>query len=69
VVVKAFDITAGAYTEVTATVLNGAAAISGDVITLPRLSALETGKVYRVEVQFNAGGNTFECFFEVEGQR
>jgi hypothetical protein len=62
--VKAYDITAGARTDVSTTVLTGAGSILANVITLPRLSALTVGKLYRVEVDFTIGGNALGCFFE-----
>ena len=67
--IKAYEVTGGAYVEVTSTVLSGTASVTDDVITLPRLQNLEMGKLYRVEVKFTCNLNTFECFFEVEGQR
>ena len=50
VTVKAYDITDGAYADVTSTVLSGEASVSGDVITLPSLESLTAGKRYRVEI-------------------
>ena len=60
---KVYDITDGAYTDVTSTVMptNSPAAV-GDVITLSPLKSLTAGKVYRVEVKFTAGGNVYECY-------
>lgn len=68
VAVKAFDVTDGAKTDVTATVLSGAASVSGDVITLPRLVDLTARHVYRLEVQFTSGGNVFEAYAVVEAE-
>lgn len=66
--VIAKDMTAGG-TDVSATVLSGASSISGDIITLPRLTALTKNKLYRVEVQFTtADGNIWEAFFNVTAQ-
>ena len=69
ITIKAYEVTGGAYTEVTSTVLSGSATVAEDTITLPRLQNLEMGKLYRVEVKFTCNANVFECFFEVEGQR
>jgi hypothetical protein len=65
-IVKAYDISDGGYTDVSSTVLSGSASIEGDIITLPVLSGLTAGKTYRIEIKFTAGGNTFEPFLIVE---
>lgn len=58
------------YTDVTTAVMpSGSPSIVGDVITLPILQALTAGKVYRVEVKFTSGGNTFEAYFNVLAER
>lgn len=58
------------YADVTSTVMpSGSPAVAGDVITLPLLQLLTAGRVYRVEVKFTSGGNTFEPYFEVLAQR
>lgn len=71
VTVDVFDITEGAYTEVSSDVLTTeAASVSGDVITLPALSGLTAGNRYRVEVQFDtADGHTLEAYLVVEAER
>jgi len=68
---KAFDITSGRqYDDVTAIVFpSGTTSVSGDVITLPLLQLLTLDHVYRVEVKWTFGGNTFECFLEVLAER
>lgn len=56
-------------TVVTATVMpTGSVSVVGDVITLPLLQALTRGHVYRVEVIFTAGGNTFEPYFIIQAE-
>ena len=67
--VKAYDVTEGAYSDVSASVLSGSAAVSGDVITLPRLSGLAPGSTYKVEVLFACGVNVFECWLTVLATR
>lgn len=58
------------YTGVTSTVMpTNSPTASGSVITLSPLTSLTAGKLYRVEVQYSASGNTLEDYFEVEGQR
>ena len=67
--VKAYDVSVdGVRTDVTATVLSGVSSVTGDVITLPLLSVLTNGHIYRVEVKFTSGGNTFEPYFMVEAE-
>lgn len=68
VTVVAKDITQ-AYLDVSATVLSGAAAVLNDVITLPVLSALTVDHQYRIEVKFNAGGQTWEAYCIVVATR
>ena len=70
VAVTAFARSASAtWTTVTSTVLSGAASVEGDVITLPKLSALTEGTFYRIEVKFTAGGNIFEAIIPVQAER
>ncbi len=54
--------------DVTSTVMPGTPSAVGDVITLPQLKSLTAGHLYRVEVKFDANGNTLECFFEVQAE-
>lgn len=64
--VSAFDTTGGAYTDVTATILNGACSFSGDIITLPRVQSLVKGHSYKLEIIFiTSSNNQFECYLEV----
>jgi len=63
--VTAWDVSAGAYTDVTATVIPGSASAVGDVITLPNLLSLTQGHKYRIEVKFTCSGKIFECYFYV----
>jgi len=60
---------AAAWTDVTSTVLSGTASATGDVITLPKLSGLTEGTLYRVEVKFTVSGNIFEAFAYVQAER
>jgi len=52
VTVKAYDITAGKNDDVTSSVLDGTATVSGSVITLPKLKSLTAGKEYKVVTTF-----------------
>jgi hypothetical protein len=65
VAVKAYDVTGGTREDVTDTVLSGSSSVDGDVITLPAVGGLTPGKMYRIEVQFTSGGNTFEPYIEI----
>jgi hypothetical protein len=67
--VKIYDITAGAYTDMSATMLSGAASVSGDDITLPELSGVVANHNYRLEVKFTIGDNTFEAWCRIKGER
>jgi hypothetical protein len=66
VAVKGYDITGGAYTDVTSTIISGSASVVGDVITLPVVKAMTAGKVYKIEVYFVSGTQKFECYFLIE---
>lgn len=68
--VKVFSIsTSGVRTDVTSTVMpTGSASAVGDVISLPALTALTAGTLYRVEVKFTCSGNIFEPFGYVKGE-
>ena len=68
VAVVAYDVTGDARTNVSTTVLTGAATVLGDVITLPALASLTVDHEYRVEVKFTAGGNTWEPYLIVIGE-
>jgi len=68
VVVQVFDVTAGAYTDVSETVLSGDPSVSGDEISLPVLGSLTVGHVYRLEVRFTCGSNVFEAWMRVEAE-
>jgi hypothetical protein len=70
VAVKAYKMTSpDVYTDVTSTVLSGTATVSGDIITLPALTALTLDNPYRVETKFTCSGNVFECYFVVTAER
>lgn len=56
-----------AGTDVKSTVMpSGSASVNGNVITLPELTALTAGTLYRIEVQYTIGGNVLETWFEVQ---
>ena len=68
IVVKAYDITDGGRTDVTGTVLSGTASVTGDVITCPVLQLLTAGNWYRLEIQFVAGGDTWEAYAIIQAE-
>ena len=69
VVVTAYDVTWGEYVDVSDKVLNGMPAAAGDVVTLPSVENLTAGHNYRIEILWLSGGNTFECFVDIKGER
>jgi hypothetical protein len=67
--VTVYDITGGAYADVSEDVLTGEASVTGNEITLPALSGLEANHRYRLEVKFTIGANTFEAWCMIKGER
>ena len=68
--VKAYARTGVAvWSDVTSTVLAGTATVSGDIITLPALSALTEGVEYRIEVKFTSASTIFEAGVPVQATR
>lgn len=57
------------YTDVTSTNMTGSTSVTGDVITLPAISGLTDGVMYRVEVKFTSSGNIFEAYAYIKGER
>lgn len=49
-------------TDVSLTNLTGAAAVVGDVITLPVITGLTPEKTYRMEIKFTVSGNVMETY-------
>lgn len=68
VAVHTVDVTAN-HADVSQEVQTGDPTIEGDTITLPEISNLKAGHVYRVAVQFSTGGNVFEPYFVVYATR
>lgn len=67
---SAYTVSGSTYTDVSTTVLTGSTSVSGDVITLPKLSSLTEGTAYRIEVGFTeSNGNVYECYFHVQCER
>lgn len=65
VTVKAYN---EAGTDVSATILSGAANVIGNVITLPICKSTVSGHVYTIKVRWTNSGNTLEAFFDVIGE-
>ena len=70
--VVVFDVTGAEdstdWTNVTSTVMpvNSPSAV-GDVITLSPLKLLTDGHIYRIEINFKCGANTFETYGLIVG--
>jgi len=69
--VKVYEVTRpGSLLDVTATVTTGTHSVAGDIITLPKIRALQDGKVYRVDLRFTTSSNNlFEPYFILRGER
>ena len=67
VAVKAYSLPD--LTDVTETVLSGAASVTGDVITLPVCKSLTAGTTYRIEVKFTCSSNVFEAYALILAER
>lgn len=67
--VKVYDVR-DSFSDVTSTVMpSGSASVNGDVITLPELTALTEGRLYRVEVACTIAGADVEIYFLVRAER
>lgn len=51
--------------DVSSTKLSGAASVSGDVITLPKVTSLTAGSNYRLEVKFTVSQNVCEAWADI----
>jgi len=68
-VIKVYDVTTGARTDVTTTVMPvNSPTVDGQVITLSPLKLLTAGSVYWIGIKFTAGGNIFRphCIIKAE---
>lgn len=68
ITVKLYDVTTGAKTDVSSTMLAGTASATGDVISTPLVTGLTAGSLYRMEIKFVSVGNTFEAYAEIQGE-
>lgn len=63
---KIYSISGETKTDVTATCMPaGATSVNGNVITLPAVTALTPGTIYRVEVKFTANSRTCLAHFYI----
>lgn len=71
IVVKLFSVgtAALALTDVSTACLTGSASATGDVITLPGVTALTAGTLYRLEARFTCGANVFEVPVEIQAEQ
>lgn len=61
-----YNKTTGAYTTNTSTIFpSGSPSVSGDVITLPRLTPQAVDDMYEVHVKFTAGGSVWDAIIWV----
>jgi hypothetical protein len=54
--------------QTASTAIGGTASVTGNVITLGAIANLVAGSLYRVEVKWMSGANTFETWFEVQAE-
>ena len=66
---KIYEVDGDTLTDKTTTQMSGSASATGDVITLPAVTALVAGTLYRIEVVFTCSGNVFEAFAELQAER
>ena len=66
---KIYAVDGDTLTDKTTTQMSGATSVLGDVITLPEVTALVAGTLYRVEIVFTCSGNVFEAFAELQAER
>lgn len=55
--------------DLSSTNLSGSVSTNGDVITSPLVTGLSKGEKYRLEFQFQSGGNTYEVYVVIYGER
>jgi len=66
---KIYEVDGDTLTDKTTTQMTGATSVTGDIITLPAITALVAGTLYRVEIVFTCSGNVFEAFAELQAER
>ena len=66
---KIYEVDGDTLTDKTTTQMTGATAVTDDIITLPAVTALVAGTLYRVEIVFTCSGNVFEAFAELQAER
>ena len=67
--VALYDITDGAYTDVTSTNLTGSATIADTTITTPYVYNLTAGKKYRLEAKWYDGASILEGYCVIDCER
>lgn len=66
--VKAYDEMI-AFSDVSATVLTGSPTVLVNLITCPTLFNLVQDHIYRLEIKFTTGDNTYEAFARIAAER
>ena len=70
VICKIYYVKDGAFTDYSTSCFGATTAtISGDIITTPSVKSLTSGDKYRFEIKFTAGGNIYEPWATIYGQR
>jgi hypothetical protein len=64
-VVTLWDMIEADWVDVSATCLDGVAAVEGDTITLPKVQNLEVNHTYFLDVQFDSGENTLAFYLRI----
>jgi len=66
---KIYEVAGDTYTDKTSTLMSGSTSVTGDVITLPKITGLTAGTLYRVEVAFTCTSNVFEAVAFIRAER
>jgi hypothetical protein len=69
IAIYSYDPVTETYTDVSLINLFGVPTVLGDIITLPLVIDLVIGTQYRVDMQFDIGGNTLEAYARIYCER
>lgn len=58
-----------ALVDISDTALVGSVSVVGNVITTPRVTALQAGQEYRLEIGFTCGNKQLSCYARIIGER
>jgi hypothetical protein len=68
VVISAEVWSGGMWSDVSGDVMEGSASVEGNVITLPVVKNLVSGKAYRINILFTSGGLVFEPYLMIHAE-